>query len=330
MRVVLRSSFYLLGVLLWLFPSSSSGQKPDTAALADFPVPAWPADGTIPPALKNKYVFVDLEKNEYVLAYPSNLGTPAFDKDGPAPLKISRYELLRNVDPDVVVEVTRAGAAKTKYAYTVTNRMAAKQSIDQWLLVVPLQAAGDSISHPAGWFSILQKGRKFKLKNPEWIRDGAAAVWSFGQDAEVIKPGGTKKGFDIESNLKPGFTIAYFSKAESVAATVGASGNIPKAVKDQLDSLLTIEYNSRTVLTIGPKFDKAVDDHTVAQDFVEGIASLSRSGALDSNSEFVKTTLNELKGISPGTASPVKLTAQARTPMETEVSNALKAALRTN
>ena len=104
MRVVLRSSFFLLCVLLWL-PVSSSGQKPETAALADFPVPAWPADGTIPPALKNKYVFVDLEKNEYVLAYPSNLGTPAFDKDGPAALKISRYELLRNVDPEVVVEV---------------------------------------------------------------------------------------------------------------------------------------------------------------------------------------------------------------------------------
>jgi hypothetical protein len=327
----LRTTFYGLCVLLWLFPSSSAGQKPETAALADFPVPAWPADGTIPAALKNKYVFVDVEKNEYVVAYPSNLGTPAFDKDGPGPLKTARNELQRNVDPEVTVEVTRSGSAKLKYAYAVMNRPAAKQSIDQWLLVVPLQAGADSVHHPAGWFSILQKGRTFKLKNPEWIRNGAAAVWSFEKDTEVIQPGVMKKGFEIESDLKPGFTIGYFCKAESVAATVAASGNVPKAVKDQLDPLLTIEYNSRTILTIGPKFDKAVDDRTVALDFIEGINALSRSGALDPNSEFVKNALNELKAISPGAGSAaVKLTAQARTPVETEVLNALRAALRIN
>jgi hypothetical protein len=290
-------------------------------------VPAWPADGNFSPAQKNKYVFVDLEKNEYVLAYPSNLGTPAMDKDGPGAMKISRYELQRNVDPDIAVEITRSGS-KLKYAYTVMNRPAAKQSIDQWLLVVPLQAGGDSLQHPAGWFSILQKGRSFKLKNPEWIHGGAAAVWSFEKDAEVLEPGGTKKGFEIESNLKPGFTIGYFCKAESVAAAVAASGNIPKPVKDQLDSLLTIEYNSKSLLTIGPKFDKAVDDRTIATDFIEGINALSRSGALDANSDFVKNTVNDLKGISPGAVSaPVKLTAQARTPIETEVLNALRAAL---
>jgi hypothetical protein len=203
MRVVLKSSVFgvcSLCALLSLFPASSAGQKTESAAVADYPVPAWPADGNSA-AQKNKYVFVDLEKNEYVLAYPSNLGTPASDKDGPGPMKIARYELLRNVDPDVTVEITRSGS-KLKYAYTVTNRPAAKQSIDQWLLVVPLQAGADSMQHPAGWFSILQKGRSIKLKNPEWIRGGAAAVWSFEKDAEVLQPGGTKKGFEIDSNLK--------------------------------------------------------------------------------------------------------------------------------
>jgi hypothetical protein len=63
-------------------------------------------------------------------------------------------------------------------------------------------------------------------------------------------------------------------------------------------------------------------------DFIEGINALSRSGSLDANSDFVKNTVNDLKGISPGAGSaPVKLTAQARTPIETEVLNALRAAL---
>ena len=320
----------IVAAIVLLIASISNAQQQETAALTDFPVPAWPADGVIPPALKDHYVFVDLEKNEYVVAYPGNLGTPAFEKDGPGPLKIARYELLRNVAPGLIAEVTRASSTKYRFVYTVMNSPAAKQSIDQWLLVVPLQAANDSIKHPAGWFAVVQKGRTFKLKNPEWVRNGAAAIWSFEKDAEVIPPGATKKGFDLESELKPGFTVGYFRKAESVAAVVAVSGNVPKAVKDELDSLLTVEYNSRTLLTIGPKFDKAVDDRTVALDFIEGINSLSHSGALDPNAEFVKNTLSELKGIPPGGGSAVKLTSEARTPVEIEVLNALKASLRIN
>src|SRR5262245_30610462 len=236
---------------LWLIPFIATGQQQETIALTDFPVPAWPAEGTPPP--KDKYVFVDLAKNEYVVAYPGNLGTPAFEKDGPGSLKISRYELQRNVDPKVSVEITRPSSTKYRYAYSVMNGPAAKQTIDQWLLIVPLQAGNDSIKQPAGWLAIVQRGRTFKLNRPEWIRNGAAAVWSFEKDAEVIQPGATKKGFELESELKPGFTVAYLRKAESVAAAVATSGNVPKPVKDELDSLLTVEYNSRTLLTIGPK-----------------------------------------------------------------------------
>jgi hypothetical protein len=325
---VLKAGISLL-VLVLLSPGICGAQQQETIALTDFPVPPWPAEGTPPP--KDKYVFVDLAKNEYVVAYPANLGTPAFEKEGPAALKVVRYELLRNVDPAVSVEITRPSSTKYRYAYSVMNSPAAKQSIDQWLLVVPLQAGNDSVKHPAGWFAIVQRGRTFKLKRPEWIRNGAAAVWSFEKDAEVVQPGATKNGFELESELKPGFTVAYLRKAASVAAAVATSGNVPKPVKDEMDSLLTVEYNSRTVLTIGPKFDKAVDDRTVAMDFVEGIGFLSRTGAMDPNSEFVKNTLSELKGVSPGGGrASIKLTSPARTPVETEVLTALKAALQIN
>jgi hypothetical protein len=314
---------------LWLFFFSAWAQQQETIALTDFPVPAWPAEGA--PAPKDKYVFVDLAKNEYVVSYPANLGTPAFEKEGPGAVKVARYELLRNVDPTASVEVTRPSSTKYRYVYTVMNGPAGKQSIDQWLLVVPLQAGNDSIKHPAGWFGIVQKGRTFKLKKPEWIPNGAAAVWSFEKDVEVIQPGTTKKGFELESELRPGFTVGYFRKAGSVAAVVATSGNVPKPVKDQLDPLQSVEYNSRTLVTVGPKFDKAVDDRTVGLDFIEGISFLGRSGALDPNSEFVKNTLIELKGIPPGgSGASIKLTSPARTPVETEVLTALKAALHIN
>src|SRR5262245_51125224 len=232
---VLVLSLFLTSVF---FGGISQAQKDETPGLTDFPVPAWPEDGVVPSELKGHYVFVDLAKNEYVLAYPANLGTPAFDKEGPSALKISRYELLRYVDPAALVDVTRPSPTKYKYAYTITNGPSAKQSIDQWSLVVPLQAGNDAIKKPAGWFAVVQKGRTFKLKNPEWIRNGAAAVWSFEKDTEVIQPGTMKKGFEIESDLRPGFTVGYFRKAASSASVVATSGNVPKPVAVELEALL--------------------------------------------------------------------------------------------
>lgn len=331
MRFVLRMRpVVVFTILLWIAGVSES-QQTETPSLTEFPVPAWPKDGVIPPQLKDKYVFVDLAKNEYVLAYPENLGTESFEKDGPKALKIARYELLRNVEPAVLVTISPVNPSKYNYAYSVANGPAAKQSIDQWSLVLPVLARKDAIKKPAGWLAVVQNPRNFKLKNPDWIRGGVAAVWSFLKPEEVIPPGTAKTGFELESDLRPGFTIGYFRKAESIEAKVATSGNVPKAVQDQLDPLLSVEYNSKTLVTIGPKFEKVTDDRTVAADFVEGITALGRSGALDPNSEFVKDTISELKKIQPGAAaSAVKLTAQARSPVETEILNALKISLRLN
>jgi len=59
-----------------------------------------------------------------------------------------------------------------------------------------------------------------------------------------------------------------------------------------------------------------------------GRAINPQSHELNPNSEFVKTALGELKGIPPGIGRPAaKLTAEARTPVEAEVLNALKVSL---
>jgi hypothetical protein len=316
-------------------------QQQDPVGLTDFPVPAWPKDGKVPAELKDKYVFIDTDKNEYVVAYPENLPvteTPAakeaYQKDGPGPLRIGHYPLLRNVDPAVVLTVTATGG-KYKYAYNVADGPKAKQSIDQWIIVIPEQAADADIKSPAGWFAVLQGDRMFKVKNPGWIKNGAAAVWSFEKAEQVIQPGGALTGFELDTDLRPGFTLAYFRKAETVDAQVAASGcgvssncaGIPKPVRDQLDPLLQVEYNSKTIVTLGPKFDKSADDKAVAADFIEGITTLSHAGGLDPNSDFVKNALMELKNTQSSGASP-KLTAPAKTPVETEILAAMKISLR--
>src|SRR5579872_3934319 len=99
MRFVLGRAARL--VLFLLFAAVALAQQTDVIGLTDFPVPAWPENGVVPASMKDNYVFIDLPKNEYVVAYPENLGTDAFTKDGPGALKINRYELLRNVAPVV-------------------------------------------------------------------------------------------------------------------------------------------------------------------------------------------------------------------------------------
>jgi hypothetical protein len=315
--------------LLALFSLTLLAQQQDIIGLTDFPVPAWPQEGVVPASMKDNFVFIDLPKNEYVVAYPENLGTDAF-KDTPGKMKVARYELLRNVAPTINVTISTVNSTRLKYAYTVANGATAKQSIDQWILDLTEGSGSDVIKPPDGWFGIMQKGRKFKVRNPEWIRTGTAAIWSFQKPEVLIAPGSSKTGFDLESDLRPGFTVAYFRKSESVDVKVTTQGNIPKEVKEQLDSILTVEYNSRTVLTIGPKFDKSTDDHTIAEDFVQGIFTLSRGGALDLNSDFVRNALSELTAVKPGAsaAGTVKLATPGRTPAETELVNALKVSLK--
>jgi len=319
----------LLAVVALFSIALFAQQPPDIVGLTDFPVPAWPQDGVIPAALKESYVFIDLPKNEYVVAYPENLGTEAFAKD-PGKIRINRYPLLRDVQPAIAVTITSINAAKLRYAYTVANGGGAKQSIDMLVLALPEAAVMDAINAPDGWFSVLQKGRKFKLRNPEFIRTGSAAIWSYQKPDQVISPGSSSKGFIVESELRPGFTVAFARKSGSTDARIATHGVVPKEVKEQMDKLLLLEYNSKTVLTIGPKFDKSADDYTISQDYIQGIFILSRAGVLDLNSDFVRNTLNELTAVKPGSSASglVRLASPAQKPAETDVANAIRIGLR--
>ena len=350
--------------------TAALAQQP-SVGLPGFPVPNWPANGVVPAEMKGKYVFVDPAKNEYVVAFPENLASPTFDKDGPGAMRVMRLELLRAVEPNVNLTLSPMNGGRLRYTYEVANASGAKQSIDQWSMIIPEAAATSAIKNPDGWMAVVQGKRQFKVPNAQWIKPGAAAVWSFRKPEQVIPAGDKKTGFILESDLLPGFTLGYFRKADSVDVSVAAFGNnLPnpaaaaggggggggggrgqpaapappptpeekaaqeaaearvKALKEQIDELLLTEYNSKTVLLLGPKFDKNVDAKTVAGDFLEGITLLSNTGGLDANSEFTKSAIEQLKALqASGNAAAFKLPA-ATTPAETQILNALKASLK--
>ncbi len=343
-------------------------QRDSTGLSLDFPVPAWPASGVIPPELKSHCVFVDAEKNEYVVAYPDNLGSPNFEKDGPSERHVSRYKLQRGADPAVAVAVSASSGGKYKYAYTIFNSPKAKQSIDQWILLLPDGAGNSAAKQPAGWFGLIQKGRTFTVVSPDWIKSAHAAVFAFEKTSGQIAPGDSRSGFELESDLKPGFTLAYFRPIESLESTTQASGNIPQLVlknatppptpgappaggggggfgnqipaaataawqpiKDDIEKLLRFEYNSKALLTLAPKFDKSATDKTIASDFLRGITVLSQAGTLSADSAFVEGTLSDLDAyLKAGGTGQLKLNAQPKNEVETQVFNAIKASLHIN
>lgn len=356
----------LVFILLAATTVTVLAQQRDPAGLSlDFPVPVWPANGVLSPDMKDHFVFVDLANNEYVVAYPENLGSPNYDKDGPKERRVFRYKLQRAVEPQVGVSITSTGG-KYKYVYAVSNGPKAKQSIDQWALVLPEGIAGTASKQPAGWFGTVQSRRKIAVANPDWIKNGAAAVFSFSKAEGQIQPGDAKSGFELESDFKPGFTIGFFRQAESTDSVVQQSGNIPQVVikkatpppppgggppaggggggfggnqtpaaattawqpiKDAVDKLIQFEYNSKPALLLGPKFDKSATDKGIAMDFMQGITVLSKSGTIP-ESAFVKSTLSDLDGyIKAGGSGPLRLSGQPKSAAETEVFNAMKISL---
>lgn len=368
----MRATKWMLAlILIGAMAAAGSAQQGQIASLSlPFPVPAWPTNGVIPPDMKDHYVFLDSAKNEYVVAYPENLGSPNFEKDGPAQRTVVRYKLQMDVDPKVTVAVTSANG-KYKYAYTVADGPKAKQSIDQFVIAMP-ESGGDGVAKaPAGWFGVIQRGRKLSVSDPKWIKTGAAVVYSFNKADEQIQPGARKGGFEVESDLKPGFTIGYFRAGMSTDAVFQQSGNIPyvvvhnatpppppagaagagggggggfggnnvpagattawQPIKDDIDKLLLMEYNSKPALTLAPKFDKSQTDKDIAADFMQGISFLSRSGLLAADSAFAKSAVSDLDSyVKAGGSGPLKLSAQPKGDAETEIFNAMKLSLHLN
>jgi hypothetical protein len=325
-------------LMILIIASTSVAQQRQDPGLTEFPVAIWPADGKIPPELKDNYVFIDLARGQYLVAFPSNLGTAEFTED-PGELETRGFDMQRNVEPSISVAVTPTGPSKYQYEYTISNQVSAKEGIDQWNLVMSAEAGDSTILSPEKWVGFVQKGRTFGVKKPEWIRSGSSALWFFGASQGqisvdmkldgLIEPGMSKGGFVLESGLRPGFTLAYFRRSINKA---GPDPSYPIQVREQVKSVLQLEYNSKTTYAIGPKFEANIPDQTIISDFAEGVASLSRAGVLDPNSDFVKNTLDELnRGVRDKlNTSQIRLNAQPRTPAETDVLNALKVSLHLN
>jgi hypothetical protein len=141
-----KKQLLLIGIAgaLLLGSNSRAGARlrlPGPQALAQLsPVPIWPSDGVIPKEVSDQYVFYDPRTEEYVIAYPENLGTPQFERNR-GRLLVSRFPTARGAKPSIQFSVVRE-QEKYRYTYQVDNGGGARRPITSWYLATPVRPDG--------------------------------------------------------------------------------------------------------------------------------------------------------------------------------------------
>lgn len=268
---------HLLLVAFWVLCWPGCGEQPESPYAK---LPIWPMDNKLPLALEDKYVFWDPTTAEIVMSYP----------EGPNGVRVThRYRPQNQVDPHILVEIAYQADGMYHYRYTLKNGVAARQSIDIWQIVGPGADSEIRVEHPF-WAKARFAGTKAKqVALPAGTPDGEYLTWASG--GKVIPPGGLATDFVIVSRYGPGFTTAY---AVSGGYLSFRRDGPPEDVARQLAPLMKPEVNSRTTLTMGPRFSPAAARKVIANDYRLVLRQLAKEKPLSASSEFLRFALSLL------------------------------------
>jgi hypothetical protein len=279
---------------------------PEVAAL-----PAWPADGKLPPSLEKKHIFHDLATGEIVVSYPS----PA----EPGHRTTFRFWLPNRVEPVISVEVAATEPKLYSYTYTLHNGPNAQTPIRSWSVVGPPNDPQLQISHPE-WRGVNGQSLAAPQAMVPGVSNGAHLFWSNWTDSLGI--GGTAKGFQLVSSYRPGLSTAY-AMGDGV---LKVPADLTDEVEQELPPFQRAQIWSRPALTIGPRFPPSMSRGEIASHFRDELLAVIGMGALDGRSAYFRELI---AGLANSIASGIepKVNAQPRPGMEREVAQAVHVAL---
>jgi len=306
-----------------IFTSGVWAQTPARAVGVTLsPVPIWPQDGDTSKLPKGQYVFYDPPSAEYVVYYaPDSAGEQSVQ---PTILRFGTHSL---VDPEVTFEVAPTGDGRFHYTYKVENGAHARQSIRK----ISILDYSDSSPQGAGakWTAHVEPHNERDLATP--AVSASAIELTPNSASSSITPGNAMQGLMVDSTSLPGFvSMAFRGDSKSNEYTPDAAASLPKAVRDQLASVMTAALDAKSAMVIGPRFAKGTSQSTLSQNFDFGIQVLVRHKLLDPNSTFVQnarrvlgTQLQSNDEIQLNSAS-LDFTKDAKTDLEKEIANALE------
>lgn len=302
-----------------------SQQSPVTGGFS--PAPIWPNNGAIPTELGSKYVFYDPSAEQLVIAMPQSWkpGAPLIESSGLR--SVQRFDLNTGVRPTISASV-KSIQGKYQYAYNIENSSLAKQAVTRWDLVIPSTTPEDLIESPANWRGSPMKSQVSAIRAALGNASSGVLLGWFISDLRATIPGGAAlNDFRITSANKPGFTTAFVRGGMNV----NLPADLPTEVLQQAAPVLALEFNSRPLITIGPKFAPGTSRVPIAADFRLGISRLIQNRALNANSLAIKEALlvltNYLEHANAVPNVPLIFKEQPANPHEAEILNALKLSL---
>lgn len=281
------------------------------------PVPPYPKDGKIPDILKDRFVFLDEEKQELVVSFPSEL-SDSEDLRRRGGRITDRLPLRIGGRPVLEVSIVMEGDRRFKYSFRIENRPEARQDITAWRLPLRCTDAVEFLVVPDGWgTSVHELDRAFRANATEtmtltWGEEQKTRLqrihsfryvgwWSTGDHVRVIPPGERLGPFGFKTTARPGIVRPFF---QGQPGHFGTRSGWPEQVGHQLIAFSFVESDSVSIPTIGPKFDASVDSSVIAKDFLSSIEGLVKNGELSRPSEFLAETTSILSMLArPGQQS---------------------------
>jgi hypothetical protein len=298
----------------------TANQPNDNGAVIELPkLPVYPADGKIPPALKNRFVFLDGQNNyKMIVTLPAKNSTRTV---------VGRMTLNIGVCPSLTNEIKKNGA-DFEYEYQLTNLPAAHQPLSRWVQPLPFKVPVKllAVARSSGWMgSEANPDESIRSRNIDYLKDVTKSVDTNRVNSVIqrkidwfslvnpgLAPGATVQPYRMRTKALPGIVVMYF---EGDAVTTGNS-SWPPDMLDQVLAMYTTENDSVSLLTVGPKFDPGANRANIAKDYFTVIDGAIKQKRLRT-SPFLQEAMSRLMSgaahVTPWASKPV-------TPLEKQIS----------
>jgi hypothetical protein len=289
------------------------------ASLRISPVPLWPKNADLSSFPPDQYVFLELPANNYVVAIRSQEGLIE---------RLIRAPIHNQVAPAVTVAVSRDPDGRFHYRYTVSNGSSARTPIQRWAVAVEQvgHQVEPSFSSTAGPVWTVRAGSAL----PGISRERHEAYEWLSPPDGCLDPGKTLAGFEIVSDLAPGFILGVFY-GQSVVPELNPEdwASLPGAAAAQLRSALATAWDGQALQVLGPRFTSDAGADVVQANFLFGVRDAKMRNRIWADSAVGKeleSALDEALGEPGKVVENTRLDILSKTakPSEGEIINAMK------
>ncbi len=302
-----------------------TGQPNDSGLAIELPaLPLYPRDGNIPATLKDRFVFLDQQTNQFIVAFEPIKGSTARSIT-------QRTSLATGVCPSLTAAFKKNETGAIDYEYRAANLAGASQELWTWVLPLAFREPVRIMRAPLGWY-----GDEANLDETFQANAFEVMTYSLSKDriqqlqASMIKrkvdwyariaPRHSRGPYRIASKALPGIVTAYFQGF----FVPTANSSWPPEVLGQVLTLHFTENNSVSLLTLGPKFDPGVQKSAIATDYLSVIDRAIKQKRLRPSAFLAEI----MKQLSAGAIdSGIHPASQPSTPLEKQILSGLELSL---